>query len=92
MLKVPVDAHRTAAGMRNIVQRTQEKKWVAWSRPDWPRPDEQQKPGFVIALVHVSLARRRVFARGALGLPVEASRAYRKVLVSCRGQIGRAHV
>ena len=36
--------------------------------------------------MHVSLVGRRVFARRALGLPVEASRAYGKVLVSRPGR------
>jgi hypothetical protein len=69
MLQIPLDAHGTTAGMRNAMERPEEDKWVASFRPD-----EEQESGAVLVLVDIAAAGRRVFASGALRLPVGIER------------------
>ena len=77
VLKIPIDTHGTASGMRHILERPEEDKRIFT-----PRPDEEQESAAVLPLEDVAAACRRVFARGALRLPVEPIPTHGKVLVT----------
>lgn len=77
MLQVPIDAHGTTSGVRNVMERPEEDKWVASFRPD-----EEQESGTVLLLEDIALACRRVFTGGTLRLPMEPVSTHGKVLVT----------
>ena len=78
MLQIPVDAHRAAARMGNILQRPEE-----YERIILLRSDENRNLAPFSTLARVSLAGWGTVACGALGLPMKTGRTQRKVLVPC---------
>ena len=77
MFQIPIDAHGTTSGVRNVLERPEEDKWVASFRPD-----EEQESSAILLLAGIAAAARRVFASGALRLPVEPTGTYGKIFVT----------
>lgn len=59
------------------MERPEEAEWIAAFRPD-----EEQESGAVLLLEYIAAACRRVFASGALRLPVEPTGTHGKILVT----------